>query len=142
MPPRNSEFTIRTEGLNALNRSLGKIDKELKRESVRHLRDTATKVAGTAGGFAPKGTRPLPPGRKVRLADSFKGAANQRGGSVYSNLPQAPVFEHGGTIAPKGAPITIRKAGMVEKAIQHDARDIAEAVGDLLDKIGYRHGFR
>ena len=141
MPRVDSQFSIQTEGLNQLNRSLGKIDKDLKRSSLRHLRDTAGDVARTAGSLAPKGKRPLPPNRKVRLADSFKGAANQRGASVVSHLPQAPVFEYGGTIAPKGTPITINRTQMVGKAVQKDARRIEEEVGNLLDRIARSNGF-
>lgn len=142
MARRDTEFAVKTKGLGALNRSLGKIDKALKRDAVKHLRETAKDVAGTAGSLAPRGTRPLPRGRTVRLADSYKGAANQRGGSVYSNLPQAPVFEYGGTIAPRGVPITIRKHRVVGFAIQREAPRIEEEIGDLLDRIARRNGFR
>ncbi len=128
------EFAIRTTGLGALNRSLNRISRESRRQSVGRLREIARRVRGTAQSKAPVQTG--------RLRGSLRYSASNRGAAITSTLPYAPVHEYGGTISPRGAPITIPERRFVGRAIQQDARRIEEQVGDLLDGIARRNGFR
>lgn len=127
------EFAVRTQGLSKLQRSLGKIDKDLRRDSIRHLREVAKRVRGTGQGFAPV--------RTGALKGSFRYQAGNRGASVSSALPYAAVHEYGGTIAPRGVPIEIKRSRMLGRAVGEHAGDIEEQLGDLLDAIARRNGF-
>lgn len=130
----DTEFTVRTQGLGQLNRSLGRIDKELRKGSLREIREIAKKVRGTARGLTPVKTG--------KLQGSLRYSASNRGAAITSNLPYAGVAEYGGTISPKGVPITIKKSRMVGRAIQKDARSIEEQIGDVFDRVARGNGFR
>lgn len=134
MPRADSEFAIRTEGLAKLNRDLGKISKDLRKDSLRELREIGKKVRSTA--------RPLAPVRTGALARSYRYSATNRGASVRSALPYAPVIEYGRTISPKGVPIEFKESRPLGKAVQTHASDIEDQIGDLLDGIARRNGFR
>jgi len=134
MARADREFAVRTKGLGALNRSLGKISKDLKKESVGHLRSIAREVRDEA--------KPLTPVRSGALRSSLRYQASARGASVSSALPYAGLVEHGGTISPRGTPITFQSARMLGRAVQQNTDNIEEQLGDLLDQIGRRNGFR
>jgi phage gpG-like protein len=134
MPQRDRSVSVQIKGLGQLNRSLGRIDKRLKKESVAHIRAVARKVRDTARDkYTPKQTG--------ALAKSLRYSAGAKGAAVTSNLPQAPVHEYGGTIAPRGAPITIPRSRMIGNAVDDHAENIADEVGDLLDRIARTEGF-
>lgn len=134
MPRGDVEFAVHTEGLGKLNRSLGRISKDLRRDSVRHLRHTAKNVRDVA--------KPLAPVRTGALARSLRYSATNKGATVYSNLPQAPVFEYGGTIAPRGVPITIPRVRMLGTAVRREAPQVEQDMARLFDVIGRSNGFQ
>ena len=134
MPKRDTEFSIRTKGLGDLNRALGKVDKDVRKDSVRKLREGAKGVRNTA--------RPLTPVRRGVLQRSLRYSATNRGASVTSNLPQAPVHEYGGVIRPRGAPITIKKSRMLGTALQRERPKIEDAIERLVEQVIRREGFR
>ena len=134
MARADSEFAVRTRGLAKLNRSFGKIDREMRKDSVRELREIAKKVRGTARGLAPV--------RTGKLAGSLRYSASNRGATIQSKLPQAAPLEYGGVIAPRGTPITLPRHRFVGRAIRQDARQIEEQLGDVFDRIARGEGFR
>lgn len=134
MPRNDREFSVHAEGLRDLNRALGRISKDLRKDSVRELRTIARHVRGTAQEL----TRV---GETGKLRKGLRYSATAKGAAITSTLPQAPVFEYGGTISPRGVPITIPRDRMVGKAVQRDARNIEEQIGHLLDRIASRNGF-
>lgn len=134
MATRDTEFAVRTKGLGALNRSLGKIDKDMRKRSVGKLRDIAKKVRADA--------RPLAPVKTGKLAGSFRYSASNRGASVSSNLPQAGVHEFGGTISPRGVPITIKRSRMLGRAVEKDTAHIERELEALFEQVARSAGFR
>lgn len=129
----DTEFAVRVEGLSALNRDLGRINKDLQKASKAKLRLVAKQVRGTARGFAPRKTG--------RLAGSLRYSATAKGARVTSSLDYAPVHEYGGTISPAGGEIHIRRSRFVGRAVKQDADRIEHEIADLLDFIARRHGF-
>lgn len=125
---------VRVKGLAELNRSLGKISKDLRKSSVAELRDIAKKVRDDARSNAPR--------RSGKLAASLRYSATNTGARVTSTLPQAPVHEYGGVIRPRGVPIRIKRSEFVGRAVRDNARGIEEQIGDLLERIARENGFR
>lgn len=136
------DFAVRTEGLTPLLRSLNKVNKGAGKEIKQGLREIAKKVRADAKPLAPKGTKPLPANRKVRLAGSIRYSATTKGASVGSALPQAPVLEYGGTIRPRGVPIKIKPHKFLTRAVQKDTAHIEEELGRLFDDLARSSGFR
>lgn len=128
----DGSFAIRTEGLAALNRSLGKISREMRSDSVKELGRIGEKVRVKAV--------PQVPHRTGVTAGSLKVGATGKGTRIYSLLPQAPVIEYGGTIAPRGTPIKFARTRMVANAIQ--ATDVEGEIDRLFVRISARNGFR
>ncbi len=61
---------------------------------------------------------------------------------VRSRLPYAGVIEYGGTIRPRGVPIEFRRYQPVSRAIERNADQIAEELGDRIEDLTRRHGFK
>lgn len=55
--------------------------------------------------------------------------------SLYSNLPQAPVWEWGGTIRPRGVPINIPKTQFVTGAAKKFGDHIDDELAVAFDRI-------
>ena len=133
MAKKDTSVSVRTVGLGALNRALGRIDKDLRKQSVAHLRDVAREVRDEA--------RPMTPVRSGDLRRSLRYQASNRGASVSSNLPYAPVVEWGGTIQPRGVPITFPRTRMLGRSVEQNTDDIEEQIGRLFDGIARTNGF-
>lgn len=132
---RDRSVGVQVRGLSQLNRSLGRIDKDLRRESLRHIREVTRKVRDTARDkYTPKLTG--------ELAKSLRYSASNRGASVSSSLPQSPVWEWGGRISPRGVPILIPRTRMIGRAVEDHTDDIEEQIGRLFDRIASANGFR
>lgn len=131
---RDQSVGVKVSGLSQLNRGFGKISKDLRRESLRHIREVTRRVRDTARD---KYTRKL----TGELAKSLRYSAANRGAAVSSNLPQAGPFEYGGVIRPRGVPILIPRDRMIGRAVEDHADDIEEQIGRLLDRIAATEGF-
>lgn len=134
MPRVDASNAVRVEGLAKLNRDLGRIDRQLRNDSLKHLRVMAGKVRERARANAPK--------RTGKLAGSLRYSVSNRGAKVVSTHPAAAVHEYGRTISPRGVPIEIKRSFMVGRALAADREDIEQQLGDLLDGIARRNGFR
>jgi len=131
---------IRVEGLRELIRDLRRIDKELGRAATTHLRKIARETRDEAARRAPVGKRQKP--ARERLHRSYRYSVTQRGASVYTISPYGAVHEFGGTIKPRGVPITIPRRRMIYGAIDARREGIEEELGGLLDVIAATNGFR
>ena len=125
---------VRIEGLADLRRDLRRADPEIRREVTRALRAGAVTVAAAAG--------PLAPRRSGTLASSFRPGSSGDTAFVRSRVPYAGVVEFGGTIRPKGTPIEIRPQPAVTRALALREDSIVEKVGDALDGVFARAGWR
>lgn len=123
----------------------------------RKVRDAITKAAGPiatlTGRLTPRGpgptspTRPSAPGRRndnplPHIADTMAATATPSGAAILSRHPGAPVTEYGGTIAPNGAPITIKPAEMAHKAGEATLGDLERDVARALDELAAEHRLR
>jgi phage gpG-like protein len=126
---------VRIEGLADLRRDLREMHPDVRREVTKALKEGATVVARAAGPHARKG-------ETGKLADSFRPGAAGNAAFVRSRLPYAAVHEFGGVIRPRGVPITIRAQPAATRALADKEESIVEKVGDALDGVFSRHGFR
>ncbi len=125
---------IQIEGLAQLRRDLRAIDAGLSRELNVELRQTVNIAARDAATLAPR--------RTGKLARSYKPFTRGNIAGVRSPLPYAPVNEYGGTIRPRGVPIDIRRSQPVSRAVERNADRIAEELGDRIEDLARRHGFK
>lgn len=127
------EARVQTENLAQLRRDLKRLDPLIDRELRDAIKDAADKVAVTAGARAPRDSG--------ALAHSIRPFVSGAKASVGSTLPYAGWIEHGGTIRPRGVPITIRGAGMVSKAVEDHADQIVDDIGDGIEQAARRAGW-
>jgi len=66
-----------------------------------------------------------------------------RGGvvSLYSNLPQAPVLEFGGTIQPNGVPIRFKESAFVRGPVERKAPEVERWLEKSFESWAARNGF-
>jgi hypothetical protein len=72
---------------------------------------------------------------------SVRKEENEFGFALTSDLPQAGVWNFGGTIEPRGVPIEIPRTEFVVKPVEDLGADIDERIADRFDNIAHRHGF-
>lgn len=60
---------------------------------------------------------------------------------MRNRVPYAAVHEYGGTISPRGAPISIRASAPIGRAVERQEDAIIDALGDGIDRVAERHGF-
>jgi phage gpG-like protein len=128
------EAQIRTENLAQLRRDLKRLDPLIDRELRDSIKEAADKVAVTAGALAPRDSG--------ALQQSIRPFVSGAKASVGSTLPYAGWLEFGGTIRPRGVPITIRGSGFVGRAVEDHADQIVEDIGDGIDRAARRAGWR
>lgn len=134
MPSNGPDVRVKTEGLAELRRDLKRLDPLIDRELRDAIKEAADKVAVTAGALAPRDSG--------ALAHSIRPFVSGARASVGSTLPYAGWIEHGGSISPRGVPISIRGAHMVEKAVDDHADQIVEDIGDGVERAARRAGWR
>lgn len=100
----------------------------------RELKEVVGKVAAEAALLAPR--------RTGALAESYKAYTRGNVAGVRSALPYAGVIEFGGTISPRGTPITIQRSAPITRAVQRQTDSIVEHVGDAIDTAARRAGWR
>lgn len=129
-----ADVKVQTQGLSELRRDLKRLDPLIDNELRDAIKEGAGKVAVTAGALAPR--------ESGELAHSIRPTVSGARASVGSTLPYAGWIEHGGTIRPRGVPITIRGAGMVGRAVEDHADQIVEDIADGIERAARRAGWR
>lgn len=124
---------IRVEGLRELRRDLRKLQPAVAKELQKDLRDAAGKVAQEARARAPRVTG--------RYARSIRPYVTAKGVSVGSNLPQAGVLHFGGTIRPRGVPITFKPRPVVSDAVDKATDRIIDDLGDAIEAAARKAGW-
>lgn len=84
----------------------------------------------------------LAPRRTGQLAASIRPFATARGAGVRSRLPYAGLVHYGGTIRPRGVPITFRASLFADRAAEESMDRYVDELGDAVDALAARHGFR
>lgn len=126
-------FDVDVDGLRALRRDLKRLDKELPKALNKEIKEAVGKVAIEAAATAPR--------KSGALARSYRPFTRGNIAGVRSPLPYAGVIEYGGTISPKGTPITIRKYEPVTRAVERRRDEIVEDVGDAIEHASRRAGW-
>jgi hypothetical protein len=118
------------------NESLRAIEKDTTKELSKALREEANKVRDKVRTST---ARPYRTGKLRRsVKTSVRGKYNA---SLYSLLPQAGVLHWGGTIRPRGVPITFPKTEFVTAEVLAGADEFEERIADRFDEISHRHGW-
>lgn len=131
--PGGVQTKVSIEGLGALRRDFRAIGAGLNRELNAELREAASVAARDAGALAPR--------RTGALARSYKPFVRGNKVGIRSPLPYAAVHEWGGTIRPRGAPISIQRSAPVSRAVERNADRIIEDIGDRIEALAKRNGF-
>jgi hypothetical protein len=124
---------VRVEGLADLRRDLKRLAPDVLPEIRGALKDAADLVASKARANAPRASG--------ALAASIRSGTAGNAGVVRSRLPYAKVHEYGGTIRPRGAPITIHRAQFVGRALTSTEDRIVESLADSINAVASRHGW-
>lgn len=125
---------VEVQGLRALRVSLRAVDRAALREVQKVSKAAAQIVAEEARTNAPR--------RTGNLAASLRGTTQGNAGIVRSPLPYAKVHEWGGTIRPRGVPITIKRSAYVDRALDAKADQVGKALMDGFDRIARANGWR
>ncbi len=129
-----ADVRVHAQGLQEFRRDLKRYEPLVERELAGAIKEAAGKVAVTAGALAPRDSG--------ELAQSIRPYVSGVRASIGSTLPYAGVQEFGGSISPRGAPITIRPGGFVGRAIEDHADELVEDIGDAVERAARRAGWR
>jgi hypothetical protein len=127
------EVQIETQGLREFRRDLKRMEPAIDKELRADIKAAAARVLAQAKADAPKQTG--------ALSDSLRVSLTARGASIYSRLPYAPVVHWGGTIEPRGAPITFRATEFISRAIEAGADRLLDDIGDGVERAANRAGW-
>lgn len=119
-----------------LNASLRAIQRDIEKELTSELRRIGNEARDVVRGSN------KPPYRTGRTRKGIKTSVRRKTEvALVSNLPQAPVWEFGGTIKPRGVPIEIPTTNFVRGPVLELSEDIDERIADAFDEVVHRHGF-
>jgi hypothetical protein len=124
-----------TAGIGDLLRDLRKIDKRLGASLVSELRAVGDKARDQVRGST------APPYRTGRLRGSVKTGVRRGSISLYSNMPQAPVWHWGGSIEPRGVPIRFPRTEFVSKEVLKVGAHAEGELAAVLDATAARYQF-
>ena len=112
------------------------IEREAAKELKKMLRDVGNEARDAIRGGSED------PHKTGTLRRSVKTSVRGQGVvSLYSNLPQAAVWEFGGAIKPRGVAIQIPRTRFVGGTVEELGDHIDERLGDAFDAIAHQHGF-
>lgn len=130
-------LAIHVEGLRVFAKQMRMLSPELAKALSAELRDIGDHARDKVRS---SGARPY---RTGRLRKSIKTSVTQRRVTLYSTLPQAPVWNFGGEIKPRGIPIRIPRTEFVTGAVKAEGEYVTERLGGLLEGMARRYaGFR
>lgn len=121
---------VRIEGLAELRRDLRAMQPDVLKEVRGVLKDGARVVADKGRELAPRGHRAIPVSRKprVRLADSLR--PGTAGNSAFVRSPAAYGL------------IEEKRIGFMSRALRESETQIVDAIGDSIDAVADRHGWK
>lgn len=121
--------TIHTEGLGRLRRDLRRIDVGMAKGLTTELRAIGKEAQAKVHGST------ATPHRTGKLRKSVKVSVQARGVSLYSTLPQAPVWNWGGEISPRGTPIRIPRTKFVSGPVAEASEGTEDRLAALFDSL-------
>jgi hypothetical protein len=124
---------IHVEGLREFKRDIKRLEPEVAKDLRKDIAKAAGIVAAEASANAVRVTG--------AYARSIRPYVTARGVSVGSRLPQAGVLHFGGTIRPRGVPITFPARPVVSEALDRNTDRIVDALGDAVEVAAERLGW-
>jgi phage gpG-like protein len=126
---------VRVEGLRDFRRDLKRLEPEVEkllRADIRLIAaGVATEAQVAARSFARSGA----------YARSIRPYASGMKAQVGSKLPQAAVLHWGGTIRPRGVPITFKPRPVISEALDRNTDRIVNRFGDAVELAARRVGW-
>lgn len=127
------DIEVTVAGLRELRRDLRRLEPEVDKELRLRIKAAAGKVAVEAAALAPR--------RTGALARSIRPYVSGARASIASTLPYAPVVHWGGTIRPRGVPITFKRTEFISRAAARQADQLADEIGDGIEAAARRAGW-
>lgn len=124
---------IQVDGLNEFRRRLRATDQDAVKELRTVVKRAAEIVAVDARLHVPR--------RTGKLAASIRAGTSGSTGLVRSRLPYARVHEWGGTIRPRGVPITIQRSEYIARALDRKRDEVYRDLEDGIADIARRNGW-
>lgn len=121
---------VRVDGLRELRSTLRKIDPASARALADEIKAAAGPIVREAQALAPR--------RTGRLQGSIRATSSGNRLSVGSRLPQANVLHWGGTIRPRGVPITFERTEFITGPAERHRDEIPDRVGDAIERVWER----
>jgi hypothetical protein len=135
--------TVTTEGLKVFAKQMRAIDRKLGTATAAELRAIGNKVRDNirAGTDAPRSESAANDSQGIagRKRRSIKTSVRVGGVSLYSREPDAGVWNWGGTIRPRGAPIKIPRTEFVSGQVQREAKEIEAGLLGLVEGLSRRY---
>ena len=128
-----SKDPVRLEGFREFRRDLKKLEPAVDKQLRKDLAVVAARVATEAKAGAPR--------RTGKYAGSIRPYVTTKGVSIGSRLPQAGVLHFGGTIKPRGVPITIIARPVVSAAVDRNTDRIVDGMGDAIEQAARNAGW-
>ena len=126
---------VKIEGLREFRRDLKRLEPEVEKLLRGDIKQIAAGVAGEAQ------TRARSFARTGRYARSIRPYVSGLKAQVGSRLPQAGVLHWGGTIHPRGVPITFPARPVVSEALDLRTDRIVDQMGDAIEQAARRVGW-
>jgi hypothetical protein len=127
------DINVKVEGGAQLRRALRRTEPEVDKALAAELRDVADAIRDEAAAGAPRLTGDL--------AASLRVSVQAKRVSIYSRLPQAGVLHWGGTIEPRGVPITFPRTEFITRVVEVRSARIMEGVGDAFEDAARKAGW-
>lgn len=128
------DVAIRVDNLDTVRRDLRTIGDREALKAVQAVTKSAAEIVAVQA-------RSLAPRRTGALASSIVATTSGNKGIVRSPLPYAAVVHWGGTIHPRGAPITFKRTEFIYRAFDQTADQVAQRLADGFDDVFRTHGF-
>ncbi len=127
---------VHVVGLKQLRSALRAIDTSLPREINAALREAVQPIASDARSAAPHLTG--------ALARSVRAGATARGAFIAARAPYSGIHEFGGTIRflTRRGQIRITAQPYIRPAIAAGTDEAIDRIGDHVDALAARHGFK
>jgi phage gpG-like protein len=130
------KVSVEVKGLRELRSALKAIDPALPRAINSALREAVQPIATDARSEAPY--------RRGALRSSVRAGATAKGAFIGARAAYAGVHEYGGTIRflTRAGEIHIAAQPYLRPSIERGADGAIDRVGDAIDDLTARHGFR
>lgn len=128
------ESAVRIDGLREFRSVLRRTDREALKEVQGVLKDAVGIVATEAAALAPR--------RTGTLAGSIRPYTSGNKAGVRSRLPYSGVVHWGGTISPRGVPITFKRTEFITRAMDRKSDAVLARLAVGFDGAARRSGWK